>query len=129
MGSNDSRIKIALNQLQTALEQYRESDLAPNLRLLLLTKAFEVLVEEGWKELKRIIEDEGNSADSPKESVREAAKLDLIGDPELWIKAINSRNLSVHNYYALSEKDFAALAKDFLAEAKAVFIKNKKTKK
>ena len=94
-----------------------------SITFIAITKAFEVALEYGWKELKRIIEDRGLEAYSPKDVVREAANINLISDPKLWINCINARNLSVHDYFSLSESGIVELAKIFLDSAKSTFDK------
>jgi hypothetical protein len=79
-----------------------------------LSKAFEILVEYAWKELKFRVEDSGLFAPSPKEAVRQAATMGLISDPEKWIAIINARNDSVHDYFTVPEKDYVSLASELL---------------
>jgi len=80
----------------------------------LVAKAFEVAVEYGWKDLKRRVEDEGLSAPSPKEAVRQAARLSFIEEPEKWIACINARNDSVHDYYRVPPERYIEFAEDLL---------------
>lgn len=104
----------AQKQLKQALEIYEKSKENQDLFFLTVVKAFEVLIEYSWKELKIKVEDEGLEAPSPKEVVRQAAKIGLIENPELWLKAINARNLSVHDYFSLPEDDYLELCREFL---------------
>jgi nucleotidyltransferase substrate binding protein (TIGR01987 family) len=107
----------ALADLRRALDAYRPSrGKVRDLSFIALTKAFEIAVEYGWKQLKAAVEDAGLEAPSPKDAVRQAAPLRLLRDPELWIRAINARNLSVHDYFSLSEAEFVELIRDFFAE-------------
>lgn len=63
-----------------------------------------------------LLRDEGIEVYSPKETIREAARLEFINKPELLIKAINARNKSVHGYYSMTEEGFIKLIKCFEKE-------------
>ena len=108
------KLNQALNDLDRALQVYRPSTKERSLSFLAASKAFEVAIEYAWKYYKLIIEDRGLEAFSPKDVAREAANINLISDPELWINAINARNQSVHDYFSMTEKEFIELARDFL---------------
>jgi nucleotidyltransferase substrate binding protein (TIGR01987 family) len=108
------KLDQALHDLERALESYSPSSKERSLTFLAASKAFEVSIEYAWKYFKVIIEDQGLEAFSPKDVARQAASMNLISDPELWIKAINARNQSVHDYFSMSEDTFIQLAKDFL---------------
>ena len=118
------KLPESLNDLSRCLMAYEpSSESERSITFIAITKAFEVALEYGWKELKRIIEDRGLEAYSPKDVVREAANINLISDPKLWINCINARNLSVHDYFSLSESGIVELAKIFLDSAKNTFDK------
>lgn len=91
-----------------------------SISFIALTKAFEVALEYGWKKLKHEIEDRGLEANSPKDAAREAARLGLIDNPDIWINAINARNLSVHDYFSLEEKDFVEVIHNFAESLKKI---------
>jgi nucleotidyltransferase substrate binding protein (TIGR01987 family) len=111
----------AINDLKRALNAYQPSSSQQrDLSFIALTKAFETALEYAWKHLKNIVEDRGLEANSPKDAVREAARLKLIKDPELWIQAINARNLSVHDYFSLTEKELVELIQSFHTELSKV---------
>ena len=108
------QLKDAKRDLDRCLAQYAPSTASErSLSFIALTKAFEVTVEYAWKKLKHDVEDSGLEANSPKESVRESARIGIIDEPELWIDAINARNLSVHDYFSLEEKDYVAIIRRF----------------
>ena len=111
---NSDSLRDACGNLAQALELSEEQFKNRNLHFLLITKAFENLVEYGWKELKVRVEDEGLEAQSPKEAVRAAAKLGFIKDPQLWIDCVNARNNSVHDYFGLPPESYVKLAEKFL---------------
>jgi uncharacterized protein YutE (UPF0331/DUF86 family) len=106
-----AKLRESLDHLREALRAYEKRRKADPLPGLALTKAFEVAVEHGWRELKRRAEDEGLDVPSPKAAVRQAARLGLIGDPEKWMDLIDARNSSVHDYFGFEGDDIARLAK------------------
>lgn len=106
------KIKEALSYLQQALVQYEEA--SDHLKFLALSKAFEICIEYVWKELKFRVEDEGLEAQSPKQAVRQSAKLGIIDHPDDWINCINARNDSVHDYFGIPEADYCELTKTFV---------------
>lgn len=119
------KLHEALGDLKRCIDAYLPSKKTErSIYFIALTKAFEVSLEYAWKELKRIIEDKGLEAFSPKDVVREAANIGILKDPNLWIQCINARNLSVHDYFSLSEEAIVSLAKEFLASANKTFKKD-----
>lgn len=106
------KINEAERYLKQAMAQY---DQAPDhLKFLALSKTFEICIEYVWKELKFRVEDEGLEAQSPKQAVRQAAKLGLITEPDSWINCINARNDSVHDYFGIPEADYRDITETFL---------------
>jgi nucleotidyltransferase substrate binding protein (TIGR01987 family) len=61
-------------------------------------QAFEYCFELVWKVMKRLLEERGRVANSPKETFRMAALEGFIEDPELWFNFLKKRNLTVHTY-------------------------------
>jgi nucleotidyltransferase substrate binding protein (TIGR01987 family) len=60
--------------------------------------AFEYSFELMGKTLKKVLAEQGLNAQSPKETIRLAATVGLIQDPELWFDFLKKRNLTVHTY-------------------------------
>jgi len=112
MDSTNKKWHKAKEHLRLALEQYRKSK--TELHFLTLAKAFEILVEYEWKLLRRFVESEGLEAASPKMAIRQAAKLHVITDPEVWLDCLDARNNSVHDYFGITEKEYVSLAEKFL---------------
>lgn len=106
------RLEKASRHLEEALQQYRRDP--SDLHFLTVSKAFEVLVEYAWRELKAVVEDEGLDAPSPKMAVKQAARLNLITEPETWLDCIDARNNSVHDYFGIPAKEYVALAEQCL---------------
>lgn len=78
---------------------------------------FEYCVELAWKSARRVM---GTSASAPKQVVREMYRAGLIEDVELWLVAIDQRNMTSHTYNeALAEKVYG-FAREFLPHAEAL---------
>ena len=121
VSGKQSKLIDSLRDLARALESFEPTPAGQprSLTFLALSKAFEVAVEYGWKQLKRQVVDEGLEALSPKDAVREAARIEIIKNPAVWIQCINARNLSVHDYFSMTEMEFFDLAETFLREAQS----------
>jgi len=102
MESKKKKQHKAIHSLKQALAQYSKNQ--SDLNFLTVVKAFEILVEYGWRELKQMVEKEGLEAPSPKMAIKEAARLGFISDPEVWLNSLEARNSSVHDYFGISEK-------------------------
>lgn len=118
---NTGKLNEVCIQLKGALKFYQNSSTDHYIKLLSVTKAFEVAVETAWKELKRRCEEKGLEALSPKDAVRQAARIGLVKQPLLWIEMINARNVSSHDYAGISEAAYVRLSLELLKEFKRVF--------
>jgi len=59
---------------------------------------YEVCFELSWKVMKDYLESEGYIVKSPKQTIKQAFQIDLITEGELWIMALEDRNLTAHTY-------------------------------
>ena len=59
---------------------------------------YEVCFELSWKVLKDYLESEGYIVKSPKQTLKQAFQIELITEGELWIMALDDRNLTAHTY-------------------------------
>lgn len=59
---------------------------------------FEFTFELTWKTLQEYIRDQGFDCKSPKNCIRESARLGLIDNIEKWFKFLDNRNLIAHIY-------------------------------
>ncbi|MBI2083185.1 MAG: nucleotidyltransferase substrate binding protein [Deltaproteobacteria bacterium] len=112
MESKKKKLLKSAQNLEEALKQYRSHE--TELNFLTLTKAFEILIEYLWRELRMMVEDQGLEAASPKMAIKQAAKLNLISNPELWMESLEARNNSVHDYFGISEENYSSLAEELL---------------
>ena len=104
-----SSFKKANKQLQAAIHFLKsheqdanfpyEATLGYEMQKEGLIQRFEYTHELAWKVLKDFLNDQGNnSIMGSKDATREAFKLELIEDGEVWMDMIQSRNITSHNY-------------------------------
>lgn len=63
-----------------------------------LIQFYEVCFELSWKTMKDYLESEGYIVKSPKQTIKQAFQIDLIQNGELWLTALEDRNLTSHTY-------------------------------
>jgi nucleotidyltransferase substrate binding protein (TIGR01987 family) len=59
---------------------------------------FEYTFELAWKVLKKILAVKGLDINNPRDVFRDAARMGLIDNLEIWFEFIKMRNLTVHTY-------------------------------
>lgn len=92
-----SNYSKALNELQSAVLLLKEKGLS-KLEKQGLIQCFEYTHELAWKTLKDFLEDQGLEIFGSKDAIREAYKLGIIADGEIWMQMIKSHNLTSHIY-------------------------------
>ncbi len=85
----------ACGKLQKALLKNVDDD---DLYLDATIKRFEFCFELSWKLMKAFLEYEGIETNSPRSSIREALKNNIIQNSEAWFDMLAKRNLSAHTY-------------------------------
>ncbi len=92
-----------------------------------LIQFFEVAFELSWKTMKDYLESQGFSVKTPRETIKQAFQIELIGEGQTWLQALEDRNLTTHTYdeetalqieRLIKEEYFPAL-KDFYEKLKA----------
>lgn len=63
-----------------------------------LIQIYEFTFELSWKTLKDYLETEGFTVASPRAVLRQAFQSGYIQDGDLWLQALNDRNLTAHTY-------------------------------
>ena len=86
-------------------------------------QAFEYCFELVWKIMKRLLEERGKIANSPKETFRMAALEGFISDPEIWFDFLRKRNLTVHTYQESEAENILAITESISFEIKAFLQK------
>lgn len=63
-----------------------------------LIQTYEFTFELAWKTLKDYLEMEGFTVPSPRATLRQAFQCGYIQQGDVWLKAMNDRNLTAHTY-------------------------------
>ena len=114
-----------IQRLENFKKGFQQLNLAVNLskqrELSLLEKqgliqAFEFTHELGWNLLKDYLEFKGNQeVRGSRDTIREALKVGLIDDGELWMETIKARNLTSHTYIEeLAENAFTSISNEYI---------------
>jgi nucleotidyltransferase substrate binding protein (TIGR01987 family) len=83
---------------------------------------FEFCIELAWKVSKKSM---GTSTASPKQVIREMAQSGYIDNIDIWLQALDQRNLSVHTYSEILAKEVHAFILSFFPELKKLLVKLK----
>lgn len=89
---------------------------------------FEMCFELSWKLMHKICRFKGREVEnSPRDSIRVAAQLNLIDDPSVWIDYVEHRNRTTHTYNEEvadkvyeAAREFPFLVRDLLRSVKGV---------
>lgn len=101
-----------LVELRTALAQTEYS----NLERAGLIQLFEVSFELAWKSLKDLLEYEGFEMQSPRAVIKQAFAAGLLHDADIWLEALQGRNLFTHTYDSTLAANAVALIKNTYAD-------------
>jgi nucleotidyltransferase substrate binding protein (TIGR01987 family) len=63
-----------------------------------LVLGYRILIELAWKVKKDSLQSEGHDIPTGKQAIRQAFQSGLIQDGELWLTALDNRNLTHHTY-------------------------------
>lgn len=111
-----------LTQAFSKFEAFRHNLESEQLRAGAI-QAFEYSFELSWKTMKRVLEDRGKIANSPKETFRMAALEGFIDDPERWFDFIKKRNITVHTYDESDADEVISIFESFSYEVKKLLTK------
>ena len=117
------RSDIQLGELKRAITRLKEALAIPKDDIVRdsVIQRFEFTVELSWKVLQRYLKASGISETlSPKNTFREAAKLNLVTDVEAWLRFIDARNLSSHTYKESLAEEVYASAREIPPHADAL---------
>jgi nucleotidyltransferase substrate binding protein (TIGR01987 family) len=115
----------AFMQLESAISLTKERKLS-DLEKQGLIQAFEYCHELAWNVLKDFLQNEEGKSEiyGSKSATREAFRVGLISNGEVWMEMIKDRNQTVHTYNSeTSEQIFNNIVKSYFAEF--VSFKNK----
>lgn len=131
MAAKDIRWQQRLANFEKALKQLKSASDLANQRALSeleqqgLIQAFEYTHELAWKTLKDFLEFKGNKElYGSRDATREAFKLGLIVNGDVWMDMITNRNQTSHTYNEKIAKEIAdAILLNYIDEF--AFLKSK----
>ncbi|MGL5357310.1 MAG: nucleotidyltransferase substrate binding protein [Cetobacterium sp.] len=111
-----SDLENAISRLKEAIkdsEQIQLSTLKDG-----VIQRFEFSLELSWKLLKRHLDNEGiENFTTPKSVIREAFKMGVLKNGDVWIKMIEDRNLTSHIYsQSMADTIYDNITKKYLNE-------------
>ena len=83
-----------------------------------MTALYEISVEQAWKAMKEILEQQGlseNKTGSPRQVLKTAYQAGMINNEEVWLQALQARNNVAHAYNE-------AIAKNIVRESQEIYI-------
>ena len=95
-----TKLQSLLSNLKKANSRLKEAAKARPTRMNkdATIKRFEFTFELSWKTIQEYLRDQGIDSRSPKNSIREGAKIQIIDSPENWFVFLEHRNLASHTY-------------------------------
>jgi len=91
-----------------------------------LVQGYEIIIELAWKVMKDYLENDGFDIKNGKQAIRQAFQNEMIHSGEIWLQALDNRNVTSHTYDGkileinvvfISEK-FYPLVRDFYFDLK-----------
>lgn len=76
-----------------------------------LIQTFEFTFELGWKTLKDLLEQEGFTVETPRKTIKQAFQAGYINNGDMWLDALQKRNLMAHIYDEEESKQAVKLIK------------------
>ncbi|MFN8846854.1 MAG: HI0074 family nucleotidyltransferase substrate-binding subunit [Bdellovibrionales bacterium] len=110
-----NEFKNAVARLEEALLQKKDDFIRDS-----VIQRFEFSIELAWKTAKKTM---GTQTTSPKDVIREMAQSSYIENVELWLKAIDMRNLSTHTYKEDLAEQVYSFVRVFLPELKKLITR------
>jgi nucleotidyltransferase substrate binding protein (TIGR01987 family) len=77
-----------------------------------LIQIFEFTFELAWKVLKDFLESQGYDDKTPRDVIKRGFQLEYIKDGEVWLDALDKRNLMTHTYDEVKAKEAVQLIKN-----------------
>ncbi len=63
-----------------------------------LVQGYEIIIELAWKVMKDYLQNEGYDINTGKQAIRQAYQIEMIREGEIWLQALDNRNLASHTY-------------------------------
>lgn len=111
-------LKIAAQRLQEAVDKQKD-DIVRDA----VIQRFEFTFELTWKTLGTVLKENGIDFKGVKSVFRDAARIGLLENPEIWFSYLEARNLTTHTYdLEIAEKVYQK-AKEFSKDVKILLQK------
>lgn len=88
-----------------------------------IIQRFEYCVEISWKSAKKVLEYHEYEADTPRNIIRELAKINWIDNPDEWIDFLEARNKTSHLYHEEVATELFKLVPSFLQASHQLLVK------
>lgn len=111
--------KKALSTLDQAMAKPPANDLERDG----IIQRFEYCVEISWKSAKKVLEYHEQEADTPRNIIRELAKINWIHNPDEWIDFLEARNKISHLYHEEVAIELFKLVPSFLKSSHFLLAK------
>lgn len=117
----NEKLKQSIEKLKIVMSKARDAK-GDDVLSDAISKRFESCFEYAWKHLKDKVRGiSGIETFGPKDTIKAAARINLIDDLDLWLDFSNGRNLSVHDYLGIDEiEDKIELIETFLKHVEKV---------
>jgi len=110
--ADESKLTEAIEALDRALG-FEEQARRDSFYAAGLAKSFETCFAYAWKYLKQVVTEHGLEAHSPRDAIKTAGRIGQLADVEAWLGFLEDRNLSVHDYLGVDDKDYLDTIKAF----------------
>jgi len=121
---NSEKLSKNLTNLEKALNRFKEALQEPESPIVMdaTIQRFEFSYELMWKTLKNFLEDiHGIRVVSPRQVFKEAYRLSLIEQEDLFLEMIHSRNLLSHTYNEELANDIYKKCPSYLSAMQEIF--------
>lgn len=81
-----------------SLEKYSNQGEYTELERAGVIQLFEAAFELSWKVMKDYLEYQGYTTVTPRDTIKKAFEVGMIGDGQAWLEALEDRNLTSHTY-------------------------------
>lgn len=88
-----------------------------------IIQRFEYCVEISWKSAKKVLEYHEQVVDTPRNIIRELAKINWIDNPNEWIDFLEARNKTSHLYHEEVATELFKLVPSFLQASHQLLVK------
>ncbi|GAA0345281.1 nucleotidyltransferase substrate binding protein [Oceanobacillus sp. FSL W7-1293] len=112
-----ANLEKAIGRLEEALNEGAKNSLYIDGTI----QRFEFTFELYWKTLKRMLEEEGIEAKSPRETLKQAYAVDWIQNEQSWLQMLRDRNETSHVYDEKKARDIYENIAGYFPEMKETF--------